>query len=97
MSVTGDGAGAVGYLKKRSVPSLVGGTVIGASFLGSAYLINSGSASNGFLLGSASSTALIGVMLPRFISTQKFMPAGVNVVIGAAALAYNGYQAKQFL
>ncbi len=90
-------AGAVGYIKKRSVPSLIGGTVIGVSFFGSAYLINSGSASNGFLVGSATSTALVGVMLPRLISTKKFMPAGVNVAIGAAALAYNGYQATQFL
>lgn len=64
---------------------------IGSLLLGSGYLIaKTDRVYEGHLLAVATSTVLTAAMGQRFLSTGKFMPAGLLTVIGVVALGYNG-------
>jgi uncharacterized membrane protein (UPF0136 family) len=82
--------GAYGYLKKGSAPSLVAGLTIGSLLMGSGYLI---AATDHIYEAHCLATATSGVMAlamgGRFVSTGKFMPAGLVATLGAIGCAYN--------
>lgn len=77
--------GAMGYLRKRSVASLVAGLLIGASYLYSAMLLNAvGDAEQGRVLAIATSAVLGAAMGVRYVKTLKPMPLCLTLVgIGA--------------
>ena len=82
--------GAFAFFKKKSMASLIGGSVLGSLFLISSYMIKEGNYENGFLLGSCISFTGAGMMGTRFIKTGKFMPAGLIFTLSFASLIYNG-------
>ena len=84
--------GAMGYAKKKSIPSLAAGVAFGAMYMGSAYLINNGKVKDGFKVGMVGSALLFAAMAPRAIKSKAFMPAGLIATIAGTALVYNGYQ-----
>jgi len=81
--------GAVGYLKKGSVPSLVAGLTFGGLLIGSGIMISQGESFKGHALASGVTGLMTLAMGQRFLSTGKFMPAGMVATLGAAGLAYN--------
>eukprot|EP00128_Syssomonas_multiformis_P003864 Colp12_sorted_trinity150504_noHs@31779 len=84
--------GVVGFVKGRSLPSLVGGLVFAGAYGASGYLISQNEAYQGFLLGTGASAVLGGVMGRRFLKTRKVMPPGVLTALAAVAGAYNAYK-----
>eukprot|EP00878_Enallax_costatus_P006957 GHUV01007291.1.p1 GENE.GHUV01007291.1~~GHUV01007291.1.p1 ORF type:complete len:111 (+),score=34.35 GHUV01007291.1:177-509(+) len=81
--------GVLGFLKKRSMPSLVAGLAFGAAYGASAYIINVGDPATGHLCGLVSSLVLTGAMGARFAGTRKVMPAGVMAAAGVLGAVYN--------
>jgi uncharacterized membrane protein (UPF0136 family) len=81
--------GAMGYFKKGSVPSLMAGSICGALLIGSGVLITKNEPFQGHALASGVTGFMTISMGQRYISTGKFMPAGVVATLGAAGLAYN--------
>lgn len=89
--------GAVGYLKKGSVPSIAAGGVFGSLLLGSGYMIaKTDNIYEGHALASGTSGIMAIAMAQRYFKTGKFMPAGLIAVLGAAAAAYNFNKAGEW-
>jgi uncharacterized membrane protein (UPF0136 family) len=89
--------GAVGYFKKGSVPSLVAGLTFGGLLIGSGVLITQGESYKGHVLASGVAGLMTVAMGHRFLSTGKFMPAGMVATLGAAGLAYNVKKAIEWM
>ncbi len=68
--------GIMGYTRKKSLPSLVAGVLLGAAYYGSAYLVDRVDPVKGFQAGAATSAFLTAAMLPRYLKTKAFIPAG---------------------
>ena len=83
------GGGVVGYVRARSVPSVVAGFGCGALFLGSGLLIKQGDNVKGHGLALMTSVALVGALGPRALKTGKMMPAGAVAMLGAVSAAYH--------
>lgn len=78
--------GIIGYQQAGSKPSLIAGAVTGT------LLILSGvglvqAQTWGRLLAIAVSALLVVVFISRLVQTQKFMPAGLMIIVGIATLA----------
>jgi uncharacterized membrane protein (UPF0136 family) len=80
--------GAVGFIRKRSVPSLVGGLACAGLYAYSGYIINSGDPEAGHKLGLGTSTLIAAGFGARTLKTKKMMPA-VLAVLGIAGSFYN--------
>jgi uncharacterized membrane protein (UPF0136 family) len=89
--------GAVGYFKKGSVPSLAAGLAFGGLLIGSGVLITKGKSFQGHALASGVTGLMTLAMGQRFLSTGKFMPAGVVASLGAVGLAYNINKAIEWM
>jgi uncharacterized membrane protein (UPF0136 family) len=83
--------GIVGYLQAKSKVSLISGTVSGLLLLVGAAVQLQGQAW-GLLLAIAVSALLIVVFAVRLSKTRKFMPSGLMILGGIAALALMSYQ-----
>eukprot|EP01147_Barroeca_monosierra_P000161 gene161-3552_t len=82
--------GIMGYLKKKSVPSLIAGSGSGLAYMITAYLIRSGHSTAGYQTAFVLSLALAIVMGRRTAKAKKFMPAGLVAVIATLACVLNG-------
>jgi uncharacterized membrane protein (UPF0136 family) len=89
--------GAVGYFKKGSVPSLVAGLAFGGLLIGSGVMISKGESYQGHVLASGVTGVMTLAMAQRFLSTGKFMPAGMVATVGAVGLAYNVKKALEWM
>ena len=88
--------GAMGYAKKKSVPSLVAGAALGGGLIYSGVMINSSKEYEGHVLGSGVSMLMAGGMGARFLKTKAFMPAGMVALLGSVAAAYNVNKALEW-
>jgi uncharacterized membrane protein (UPF0136 family) len=90
--------GVYGYWKKGSTPSLVAGLTIGSLLLGSGYMIatNTDRMYEAHCLATATSGLMAVAMGGRFVSTGKFMPAGMVATLGAIGCAYNLQKALEW-
>lgn len=89
--------GAMGYVKKGSTASLVAGVTMGSLLLGSSYLIAStDSVFEGHCLATATTGAMAVAMGHRYVSTGKFMPAGLVATMGILGCAYNLHKATEW-
>ena len=81
--------GAMGYVKKRSIPSLAAGITFGGLLVGSGILISKNESFKGHALASGVTGVMSVAMAQRYMATKKFMPAGMVASLGVAGLAYN--------
>jgi uncharacterized membrane protein (UPF0136 family) len=79
--------GIIGFVKAKSIPSLVAGGVAGAALIVAAvYVLRPGTGPRvGLALGFVVSAGLAARFIPAFLRTRKVMPAGV--MSGGAVLA----------
>ncbi|KAK2822699.1 hypothetical protein Q5P01_022764 [Channa striata] len=77
--------GIVGYVKAGSVISLVAGLLFGLSAAGGAYLVSQNPSNVWLSLGTSGTLAV--VMGLRFLSSGKFIPAGLMTLASGLMLA----------
>ena len=87
------GGGLLGYIKKKSVPSLVAGSLIGLSYAYSSYLMRQGEHRSGHGVALTTSVILVAALGPRFYRTRQFMPSGLLTGVGLLTIPY---QAMKF-
>ena len=73
--------GVIGFVKAGSRASLIAGGVSGALILLAAWLVMSGQAQAGLILGLVISAVLEMRFLPAFLKTKKPMPAGMMAAL----------------
>ncbi len=78
--------GIVGFAKARSRASLVAGGISGALLLAAGYLLESGQARAGLLLGIVLSAALAARFVPGFARSRKVMPAGMMALLSVGGI-----------
>ena len=87
------GGGCAGYMKAKSMPSLIAGCGLGALYAGSAILINRGQSATGHASAVVPSLVLMGAMGAKAVkSGGKPMPTTLAVIGGLAAI----YNAKKY-
>jgi uncharacterized membrane protein (UPF0136 family) len=89
--------GAFGYMRKGSTMSLLAGATFGGLLIGSGVLITQGESFQGHALASGCTGIMTLAMGQRFLSTGKFMPAGMVASVGAIGLAYNVKKAIEWM
>lgn len=88
--------GAIGYLKRGSKVSLLAGLTFGSMLVGSGIMISGDKQYEGHALATGASGIMALAMGQRFMSTGKFMPAGLVATLGAACCAYNLKKAMEW-
>ena len=73
--------GVIGFLKAGSKASLIAGGVSGVLILLAGWLVMSGKAQAGLILGLVISSVLEMRFLPAFVKTKKPMPAGMMAAL----------------
>ena len=88
--------GLIGFLKAKSIPSLVAGGVSGALLI-VAGVLSSSSPRNAAILGGIISLLLLGRFLPAFLKSKAFMPAGMVslLTIGCLVTVILAFTAKR--
>jgi uncharacterized membrane protein (UPF0136 family) len=81
--------GAMGYVRKGSSASLIGGLAFGSLLVGSGMMIAGESQYQGHMLATGTSGIMAAGMGYRFFQTGKFMPSGLLAALGAVCCAYN--------
>lgn len=89
--------GLMGYFKKGSKISLGAGLAVGSLLISSGYMIaKTDNVYEGHLLATGTSGALALAMGKRYLSTMKFMPAGLVAALGVVACAYNFNKSREW-
>jgi uncharacterized membrane protein (UPF0136 family) len=89
--------GALGYVRKGSTASVLAGLLFGGLLMTSGYMIShDDSQYHGHLLATGTSGIMALGMGQRFVTSQKFMPAGLVAALGAACCAYNLKKAQEW-
>ncbi len=88
--------GIAGFVKGKSVPSLVAGVSLGGLYGAAGTLINRGDCTEGHALAAVTSALVLGVMGPRFARSKKVMPAGVLTAAASLSLVYEASKAHQW-
>ena len=89
--------GAMGYAKKGSTASLVAGLTFGGLLVGSGVLITQGELYKGHALASGVTGTMALAMGKRYMSSGKFMPAGLVCSLGVVGLAYNAKKTMEWM
>lgn len=79
--------GIIGYVKKKSVPSIISGSLIGIVLLAAPVVF--GYRSNlGLMMGLVASVAVAGKFVPDYLHRHAFFPAGIMALFGALGIAF---------
>eukprot|EP00088_Acartia_fossae_P062589 TRINITY_DN75699_c0_g1_i1.p1 TRINITY_DN75699_c0_g1~~TRINITY_DN75699_c0_g1_i1.p1 ORF type:complete len:112 (+),score=10.18 TRINITY_DN75699_c0_g1_i1:33-368(+) len=79
--------GIMGYMKKRSVPSLMAGVAFGSLAMFGAYSVSKDGKSGASLAPAIGTSALLcGVMGARALKSGKLMPAGMIAILSLGML-----------
>ncbi|MEO7111949.1 MAG: TMEM14 family protein [Polyangiaceae bacterium] len=75
--------GVMGFVKAKSKPSLIAGSVSGAALIVAGYLVTTGTSTQiGLTLGLVVSLALAARFIGAYRKSKKVMPAGVMLLLG---------------
>ncbi|KAJ3219679.1 hypothetical protein HDU67_010041 [Dinochytrium kinnereticum] len=85
--------GIMGYVRAKSLPSLIAGLTFASLYAYSGYLIQS-NANYGSELATVTSVILLGAMGPKAVRTQKPVPM-IMSLIGAVGSSYYGMKVYQ--
>ncbi|TMW68839.1 hypothetical protein Poli38472_006307 [Pythium oligandrum] len=88
--------GAMGYIRTKSVPSLVAGVTLGAGFGLAGYMLQSGSMTQGHGTALFFSTITMSAMGVRAMRTRKTLPVAISA-IGALSSAYHAQRFTQWI
>ncbi|KAG1700124.1 hypothetical protein DVH05_011936 [Phytophthora capsici] len=88
--------GVFGYLKTKSVPSLVAGVTLGAGFGVAGYLLQKGEMTNGHGVALLMSSITMGAMGVRAVRTKKPLPVSV-ASLGALSAAYHAHRFTEWI
>lgn len=77
--------GVMGFVKAKSRPSLVAGSIAGCALLTAGYLMGSGG-QFGPILGLVVSASLAGRFVGAYRKSKKVMPAGLMAALGIAGV-----------
>ncbi|GIL63045.1 hypothetical protein Vafri_17195 [Volvox africanus] len=88
--------GVMGYVRKKSLPSLLGGLTFGVAYGTTAYVIQTHDAFLGHSIGCTTSALMATMMGMRLAKTKKVMPAGILTGVGLLGFMYHAYKAKQW-
>ena len=88
--------GVAGYARAASVPSLIGGVVVGATLMGSGYTVSKGNDLEGHALAAVTGWTVTAGMAQRLMATGKFMPAGAAATVGLLTALYNSKKASDW-
>ncbi len=85
--------GILGYIRARSIPSLIAGGISGIGLVAGAILAARGQETAGYAICLVLSVLLLGKFLPGFLKTKAFYPGGIlallsviGVVVGILGL-----------
>lgn len=79
--------GVIGFVKAKSIPSIVAGGVAGLLLVGAGFAIGAGQPRGGLILGLIVSLLLAGRFIPAFRKSRAVMPGGVMVVLSLVGIA----------
>ena len=82
------GGGIGGYVKAKSMPSLIGGFACSSLYIASGYMINKGEPEMGYAVGLATSSFVAAGFGARSMKATKPVPISL-AVLGLAGAAYN--------
>ncbi|TDH64966.1 uncharacterized protein CCR75_006070 [Bremia lactucae] len=86
----------LGYLKSRSIPSLVAGVSLGAGFGVAGYLLQKGDMTNGHGVALLVSSITMGAMGIRAVRTKKPLPVTI-ASLGTISAAYHAHRFNEWL
>lgn len=79
--------GVVGYIKAKSQKSLIAGLLSSTALL-VAWFFAMKTPTLGLAIASAMAAVLLLIFITRFVSTRKFMPAGMMMFLNLAATIF---------
>ncbi|DBA02939.1 TPA: hypothetical protein N0F65_005966 [Lagenidium giganteum] len=88
--------GVIGFLKKKSIPSLVAGVALGTGFGIAGYMLQSGRMTQGHGTALFFSTITMSAMGVRAIRTRKPMPIAISAM-GAVSAAYHAQRFTEWI
>lgn len=88
--------GVVGYLKTKSISSLMAGVTLGAGFGFAGYLLQKGEMTNGHGVALLVSSITMGAMGVRAVRTMKPLPVSI-ASLGAVSAAYHAHRFNDWL
>jgi len=77
--------GIMGYVKARSVASIIAGTITGILLIVAAYFLPT-QREIGLVLALLTSAILAGQFIPRFLRTRRMMPAGLMSLLSVIGI-----------
>lgn len=86
--------GIMGFVKAKSRPSLIAGTISGGLLI-AAGVLSGRSVRLGLLIALGVSAALAGRFVRAYMKSKKVMPAGVMAVLGVAGVVLTGLALAQ--
>mmetsp|Transcript_6646 Transcript_6646/g.20120 ORF Transcript_6646/g.20120 Transcript_6646/m.20120 type:complete len:109 (-) Transcript_6646:1641-1967(-) len=88
--------GLAGYIRARSLPSIMSSVPIGLGFLASGYAIDNGKEYEGHLGAFICSGIMVAALAPRAVRTRKLFPGGVLSLLALASAVYEGEKTSQW-
>ncbi|TYZ60070.1 hypothetical protein PybrP1_008740 [[Pythium] brassicae (nom. inval.)] len=88
--------GIAGYLRTKSVPSLVAGVTLGAGFGVAGFMLQSGHMTEGHGVALFASTITMSAMGVRAIKSRKPLPIAISS-LGAVSAAYHAQKFTEWI
>lgn len=88
--------GIAGYVRTKSMPSLVAGVALGAGFGVAGYMLQNGSMTQGHGVALFASTITMSAMGVRAIKSRKPLPIAISS-LGAVSAAYHAQRFTEWI